>query len=135
MTEKELTAFRLDAALLQALRFVKERDGVGLSEQVRRAVETWLKAKDADLHDVFRAFDDFEDSLTSTENRGESLDGVRLPAAFGRLGNRALGSLTTGEFEAVERMATAVARNNPWYRRCWKKATAQRSAARGKPTR
>jgi hypothetical protein len=130
MTDKELTAFRVDAALLQALRFVKERDGVPLSEQVRRATEAWLKANGADLRDIHRAFDDFDDSLTATENRGDSLDGLRLPLAFGAVGDRALGSLSASEFETVERMATAVGRNNPWYRRCWKKATVQKSAGR-----
>jgi hypothetical protein len=130
MADRELTAFRLDAALLQALRFVKERDGLLLSEQVRRAVEGWLKTNGADIRDIHGAFDKFDTALT-TGNRGD-YDGVRLPSAFGSLGGRTMGTLTATEFESVERMAVAVGRNTPWYRRCWTKATAQRSAARRK---
>jgi hypothetical protein len=43
---KELTAFRLDAAVLKGLRQVKERDGVPLSVQVDRALRAWLESKE-----------------------------------------------------------------------------------------
>jgi hypothetical protein len=42
---KKQTAFRLDPELLDGLLFVKERDGIPLSEQVRRALRTWLEQK------------------------------------------------------------------------------------------
>ena len=44
---REQTAFRLDQDLMNGLRAVKERDGVPISEQVRRAVRVWLEAKGA----------------------------------------------------------------------------------------
>jgi metal-responsive CopG/Arc/MetJ family transcriptional regulator len=37
--------YRLDDDLLQGLETVKERDGVPVSEQVRRALRAWLEAK------------------------------------------------------------------------------------------
>ena len=36
---------RLDDELLEGLQAVKDRDGVPVSEQVRRAIEAWLKDK------------------------------------------------------------------------------------------
>ena len=43
--QRKLTAFRLDDDLLEGLRVVYDRDGILPSEQVRRAVRTWLEAK------------------------------------------------------------------------------------------
>jgi hypothetical protein len=37
--------FRLDADLIAGLQQVKTRDGIPVSEQVRRAVRWWLKEK------------------------------------------------------------------------------------------
>ena len=45
MSPKELTAFRVDPQLMTGLREVKERDGIPLSVQVHRALETWLESK------------------------------------------------------------------------------------------
>ena len=39
------TTFRLEAELMDGLRSIRVRDGIPLSEQVRRAIQTWLKAK------------------------------------------------------------------------------------------
>jgi len=39
------TAFRLDAALLDALQAIKRRDGIPVSEQVRRALQIWIAEK------------------------------------------------------------------------------------------
>jgi hypothetical protein len=36
---------RIDDELLEGLLALKERDGVPVSEQVRRAIEAWLKEK------------------------------------------------------------------------------------------
>ena len=36
---------RIDAALLDGLQAIKERDGVPVSEQVRRAIQAWLESK------------------------------------------------------------------------------------------
>jgi hypothetical protein len=45
MAPKELTAFRVAPEIMAGLRRVKKRDGVPLSVQVHRALETWLEAK------------------------------------------------------------------------------------------
>src|SRR5689334_21940572 len=97
MADREQTAFRLDAAVLQALRFVKERDGLPVSEQVRRAVDGWLKTNAAEIRDIHDAFEQLDTDLT-VGNRGD-YDGERLPSMFGSLGGRALGTLTATEFE------------------------------------
>ena len=39
------TTFRLETELLDGLRQVKIRDGIPATEQVRRAVQDWLRAK------------------------------------------------------------------------------------------
>lgn len=39
---KELTAFRVDPDILAALREIRERVGIGISEQVRRALKAWI---------------------------------------------------------------------------------------------
>jgi hypothetical protein len=46
---KRQTAFRLDPEILDGLLFVKERDGVPLAEQVRRALRVWLAEKGVDV--------------------------------------------------------------------------------------
>jgi len=45
MSPKELTAFRLEPEIMDALRRVKDRDGVPLSFQVDRALRAWIKKK------------------------------------------------------------------------------------------
>ncbi len=45
MAPKEQTAFRIDPETMEALRAIRERDGVGLSEQVRRALKAWIASK------------------------------------------------------------------------------------------
>jgi uncharacterized protein (DUF4415 family) len=42
---KSLTAFRVDADMMDAMRRLQERDGIGLSEQMRRALRPWLESK------------------------------------------------------------------------------------------
>lgn len=42
---KKQTAFRIDPDILDGLQVVKERDGIPLSEQVRRALRTWLESR------------------------------------------------------------------------------------------
>jgi len=37
--------FRIDDDLIEGLQTVWERDGIGIPEQVRRAVRTWLESK------------------------------------------------------------------------------------------
>lgn len=39
--------FRIDQELLEGLEEIRQRDGVGVSEQVRRAIAAWLEAKGA----------------------------------------------------------------------------------------
>ncbi len=49
MTPRTVSTFRIDDELLEGLRFVWERDGIQPSEQVRRAIQMWLKSKDVDM--------------------------------------------------------------------------------------
>jgi hypothetical protein len=42
---KKQTAFRIDPDILEGLRAIKERDGVPVSEQVRRALAAWIESK------------------------------------------------------------------------------------------
>jgi len=44
-SRKKQTAFRIDPEILEGLQAVKQRDGVPLSEQVRRALTAWLTGK------------------------------------------------------------------------------------------
>ncbi len=45
MTPKKLTNFRIDSELLEAMEGIRQRDGVPVSEQVRRAIQDWLKKR------------------------------------------------------------------------------------------
>ena len=45
MSPKELTAFRIEADIMEGLRRVKDRDGVPLSVQVDRTLRAWLEKK------------------------------------------------------------------------------------------
>ena len=45
MTPRRMTTFRIDHELLDALRDVSEREGIQISEQVRRAIRLWLDSK------------------------------------------------------------------------------------------
>ena len=49
MSPKELTAFRVEAGIMEGLRRVKDRDGVPLSVQVDRALRAWLDKKDVSV--------------------------------------------------------------------------------------
>ena len=42
---KQITNFRIDSELLEALRDIRERDGLPLAEQVRRAIRAWVESK------------------------------------------------------------------------------------------
>jgi len=44
-TVQRQTAFRIDPEVMDALHALKARDGVPISEQVRRALRAWLTAK------------------------------------------------------------------------------------------
>jgi len=46
--------FRIDAHLLEGLEEIRRRDGVGVSEQVRRAISAWLQSKGIGLGDKKR---------------------------------------------------------------------------------
>lgn len=45
MTPRRIATFRVDEELLDGLREIEQRDGVLVSEQVRRAIRAWLEAK------------------------------------------------------------------------------------------
>lgn len=42
---RKIATFRLDDDLVEGLKVVQERDGIPPSEQVRRGIRMWLKAK------------------------------------------------------------------------------------------
>ena len=42
---RKVTTFRVDDDLLEAMEALKERDGIPISEQMRRALRAWLEAK------------------------------------------------------------------------------------------
>lgn len=44
-SEKKQTAFRIEPDILDGLQAIKERDGVPISEQVRRALRRWVEEK------------------------------------------------------------------------------------------
>lgn len=45
-TEKQkLAVYRMEPELLDGLRFVKERDGLPITWQVRQAIRAWLESK------------------------------------------------------------------------------------------
>ena len=45
MTPKRITTVRLDDEVFDGLQEIRERDGVPVSEQVRRALKLWLESK------------------------------------------------------------------------------------------
>jgi hypothetical protein len=45
MSPKEATALRLDAALLKAMRQVKETEGIPVTAQIELAVREWLNKR------------------------------------------------------------------------------------------
>jgi hypothetical protein len=49
MTPTHVTTLRIDDQLMDGLRAVKERDGIPVSVQVRRAIEAWLREKAVDV--------------------------------------------------------------------------------------
>lgn len=55
MSPKELTAFRIEREIMEALRRVKDRDGVPLSVQVDRALRIWLKKNDVAVNPASKA--------------------------------------------------------------------------------
>jgi hypothetical protein len=48
MTPIRVTTLRIDSRLMDGLKIVKERDGIPVSEQVRRAIVGWLREKGID---------------------------------------------------------------------------------------
>ena len=45
MSPKKYYSFMIDPEMAEALKTVKERDGVAESEQIRRGIAMWLKTK------------------------------------------------------------------------------------------
>jgi hypothetical protein len=39
------TTFRLETEIMDALAVIRDRDGIAVSEQVRRALKNWIDAK------------------------------------------------------------------------------------------
>jgi predicted transcriptional regulator len=44
MSPKTTTTIRIDDALLNGLQYIRQRDGIPVSEQIRRAIQDWLSA-------------------------------------------------------------------------------------------
>lgn len=51
---RTIATFRLDSDLLDGLRQLYERDGVQVSESVRRAIGAWLEMKKIDVRKTDR---------------------------------------------------------------------------------
>lgn len=45
MTPLKPTTFRLETEIMEALSEIRDRDGVPVSEQVRRALKQWIESK------------------------------------------------------------------------------------------
>lgn len=43
--KSKMYSMRLEIALIDALQKIKERDGIPVTEQVKRAIKAWLKKK------------------------------------------------------------------------------------------
>jgi hypothetical protein len=43
--ERKVTTFRIDEDLMEAMQRLQVRDGIPLSEQIRRALRPWLEQK------------------------------------------------------------------------------------------
>jgi hypothetical protein len=43
--ERKVTTFRIDEDLMEAMQRLQARDGIPLSEQIRRALRPWLEEK------------------------------------------------------------------------------------------
>lgn len=52
---RKVTTFRIDDDLLMAMQVLQERDGIPLSEQIRRALRPWLEEKGVIKSDRKRA--------------------------------------------------------------------------------
>ncbi len=127
MSPRDVAAFRLDEDMNWGLQFLKARDGLPVSEQVRRAITQWLRQQNADQRTVHRAFDDFETGMTAADNRQDgSLADLRLPKAFGdRLAGRRFGTLSESEMTAIEALAAAAKRGTKAHRLFWRRAVSQ----------
>lgn len=42
---RTMTNFRIDPELLEALRAIRERDGLPIAEQIRRAIRVWVESR------------------------------------------------------------------------------------------
>jgi hypothetical protein len=42
---RTLTNFRIDPDLLEALRQIRQRDGLPIAEQIRRAIRVWVEER------------------------------------------------------------------------------------------
>lgn len=119
---KELTAFRIDANLLEGLRWVKERDGVGLAEQVEKAVASWLETMNATPEKIYQLFDEFEHQLGSA-SRKDTLAEIALATGFGEsLKGQFLSRLSRPQMLALERLARAAHRPTRAYWDLWRAA-------------
>lgn len=49
MTPLRPANFRLEEELMEALERIRERDGIPLTEQVRRALRTWIESKGVEV--------------------------------------------------------------------------------------
>jgi hypothetical protein len=49
LSPKKLYSFKIDPEVAKALKTVKERDGIGESEQIRRGIRLWLREQGIDV--------------------------------------------------------------------------------------
>jgi Ribbon-helix-helix protein, copG family len=49
LTPLKPTTFRLETEIMDALAEIRDRDGIAVSEQVRRALKQWIESKDVKI--------------------------------------------------------------------------------------
>lgn len=93
MTPRRVTTLRLDDRLLDGLKEVWDREGILVSEQIRRAVQIWLRERGIEVElelprqgrrpwtdderDIMKAWDDFSSKL---EGKSTKVAGtMRIP--------------------------------------------------------
>jgi hypothetical protein len=143
--EVQSRTFRIEPDLLAALQAVKERDGIPISEQIRRALHGWLETVGMSLQrtqvtprlmseerraQMHAAYLGLLHELAEAETLGRAHQ-VQIPSVFRRLGGRPLGSLSEGEKnEFVTLIAKSLHQRTDDFERIYKAMRRRRSRPR-----
>jgi antitoxin component of RelBE/YafQ-DinJ toxin-antitoxin module len=118
MTPRRVTTLRIDEALLAGLEQVWESEGILVSEQVRRAIQAWLRTKGIDVAlesprqgrrpwdaaetRAMRAWDDFEVELRARLSNKKQLAALEIPAeVYAPLAGKKLRDVRKGEMDQL----------------------------------